>query len=224
MSFGVANAGTFTYAGYGFSGENVHLSDAAMYVNNEYGGSGLITLNGPSSLAVYCVDIAAWLLNAGTYNSGVDPLSNPNLTGASSFTGHDKIADIAALIANGSNVAAVQLAIWEIEYAAAASFRPDDSGLQAVASFYLANLNAGTGQWVNSTGLFLNELTPANGVVNQSMVYLASTPPPTPQPGGVEVTTQSSVPEPAAITVLGFGMLMLGWVRARHRGAVTAQA
>ena len=120
-----ASAGSFTYQSYGFSGENVHITDVSLDVNNEYGGAGLITLNGSSTITAYCVDIADWLLGSGTYNTGVNPTSNPNLAGLSTFTGHSKIADIGALIANGSNDAAVQVAIWETEYGAAVTITPE---------------------------------------------------------------------------------------------------
>jgi hypothetical protein len=96
-------AGTFSYTGYGLSGENVHVTDSLLGIENEYGGAGLITLEGSTTIAAYCVDIADWLLGSGTYTSGINPATAPNLTGVSSITGHSKIADISALIAHGGN-------------------------------------------------------------------------------------------------------------------------
>jgi hypothetical protein len=196
-----ANAGTLTYNGYGFSGENIHFSDAALGIDNEYGGSGLITLDGPTPFQAYCVDIADWLLSSGTYATGVDPASNPNLTGTSSITGDSKTADILALIVNGTDVAAVQLAIWETEFGSAATFTPDDPNLQAVATSYLGDVH--TGLWKAPGGAALFELVPADGQVNQTLIY-------------------DPIPEPDAAVILGSGLLMLGCIARRRKEAGTA--
>jgi hypothetical protein len=191
-----ARAGTFTYQNYGFSGENVHITDISLVVNNEYGGAGLITLNGSSAIAAYCVDIADWLLGSGTYNTGVNPTANPNLAGLSIFTGHSKIADIGALMANGSNYAAVQVAIWETEYGAAVTITPDNQQLQAVANTYFANLQT---LWTVPSSLSLMELTPAGGQTNQTLVYMVP------------------APEPGSMAILGSAMIALGYVRKRRQ-------
>lgn len=191
-----ASAGSFTYQSYGFSGENVHITDVSLDVNNEYGGAGLITLNGSSTITAYCVDIADWLLGSGTYNTGVNPTSNPNLAGLSTFTGHSKIADIGALIANGSNDAAVQVAIWETEYGAAVTITPGDQQLQAVANTYFTDLQT---LWTVPQSLSLMELTPAGGQTNQTLVYMAP------------------APEPASMAILGSAMIMLGCMRKRRQ-------
>jgi hypothetical protein len=193
-----AHAGAFTYQSYGFSGENVHITDLSLGVNNEYGGAGLITLHGSSAIAAYCVDIADWLLGSGTYNSGINPASDPNLAGLSSFTGHSKIADIGALIANGSNGAAVQVAIWETEYGAAVTITPDDRNLQSVANSYFTDLQT---LWTVPGNLSLMELTPAGGQTNQALVYMVA------------------APEPASMAILGSAMIALGYARKRrHAG------
>lgn len=191
-----ANAGTFTYQSYGFSGENVPITDISLGVNSEYGGAGLITLNGSSTIAAYCVDIADWLLGSGTYNTGVNPAANPNLAGLSSFTGHGKIADIGALIANGGNAAAVQVAIWEAEYGAAVTITPDDQHLQAVATAYLTDLQT---LWTVPNSLRLMELTAAGGQTNQTLVYMVP------------------APEPGTVAVLGSAMITIGYVRKRRQ-------
>jgi hypothetical protein len=191
-----ATAGTLTYTSYNFSGENVHITDTLLGVENEYGGAGLITLEGSSVISAYCVDIADWLLGSGTYNTGVNPATNPNLSGLSIFTGHSKIADIGALIVNGTNTAAVQLAIWETEYGSAITITPDNSALQSVASAYLTNLEP---TWTVPKGKMLLELTPANGQTNQILVYMAL------------------VPEPTSMAVLGSAAILLGYTRKRRR-------
>ena len=193
-----ASAGTFTYASYGFSGENVHITDTLLGVENEYGGAGLIMLDGSSTIAAYCVDIAHWLLGSGTYNSAINPVSNPNLSGLSTYTGHSKIADIATLIANGSDAAAVQVAIWETEYGSAVTITPDDQNLRAVANTYFADLQT---LWTVPNSLSLMELTPANGQTNQTLVYMVP------------------APEPGSMAILGSAILTLGYVRMRRRTA-----
>jgi hypothetical protein len=191
-----ANAGTLTYESYGFSGENVHIGDSLLGVDDEYSGAGVITLDGSSSISAYCVDIADWLLGSGTYNTGVNPASDPNLAGVSSITGHSKISDIGSLIANGSNAAAVQVAIWETEYGPAITITPDDPGLQAVADAYLADLQT---RWDVPEGLSVFELTPADDETNQSLVYMGR------------------MPEPASVAILGTTIILLGYARRRRR-------
>jgi len=193
-----ANAGTLTYNGYGFSGENVHITDASLGVEDEYGGSGLITLNGPTPFQAYCVDIAAWLLSSGTYTTGVSAASDPNLQGTSNITGDSKISDILALMNNGTDVAAVQLAIWETEYGSEATFTPDDGSLQGVATQYLGNVKSGL--WKPEAGAGLDELVAADGQVNQTLIY-------------------DPIPEPDAMAMLGSALLMLGFVVRRRKPA-----
>jgi hypothetical protein len=200
-----ATAGVYSYDSYDFSGGNVRVSDVSLGINDEYGGAGLITLNGSPVITAYCVDIADLLLPSGTYNVGVNPATNPNLTGYSSITGNGKIADIGALIFNGENAAAVQLAIWETEYGPNAFFTPDDGGLQTLANMYLGNAET---IWSVPANLALFELTPADGQVNQTLVYLADPPAP--------------VPEPGTFALLGAGLLMAGFAARRQLSAGAA--
>ncbi len=208
---GHASADTFSYSGYSLSGgENLHVTDAALAIDNEYGGAGLIGLDGSYTIQAYCVDLADWLLSSGSYITNVNPLFNPNLAGTSSITGDSKIADINALIANGGNFAAVQLAIWETEYGAAASFTPDDSGLQAVATGYLTNIE--NGSWTGLIGQTIAELSPVDGVANQTLIYMTA---------DMDMlgssTSLNAVPEPTTLALLGAGvMMMIGGVRKRR--------
>jgi PEP-CTERM motif len=197
-----ASAGVYSYGSYNFSGGNVHFSDASLGIDNYYGGAGLITLNGSPVMAAYCVDIGDWLSPSGSYNIGVNPATNPNLIGNSSITGDSKIADIGALIFNGGNAAAVQLAIWETEYGSAASFTPDDGSSQTLADTYLDDAKT---IWSVPANFTLFELTPADGQVNQSLVYLFDAPAP--------------VPEPGTFTLLGGGLLLTGLLVRRRPSA-----
>jgi hypothetical protein len=197
-----AHAGLYTYGSYSFSGSNVHFSDSSLGITNEYGGAGLITLNGPFPINAYCVDLSDWLLGSGTYNFAVDPATDSNLTGISSITGDSKIADISALIFNGQNSAAVQLAIWETEYGTAANFTPDDGSLQQVASQYLTNAST---SWTVPSNWDLYELTAVGGQPNQTLVYLADPP--------------SPVTEPGTFALLGGAIFLLAMTAQRRLGA-----
>ncbi len=192
---GRANAGMLTYDGYGFSGENVHISDASLGIDDEYGGSGLITLYGPTPFQAYCVDIGDWLLSSGTYTTGIGAASDPNLQGTSSITDDNKMSDILTLINNGTDVAAVQLAIWETEYGSSATFTPDDQNLQGVATTYLNDVRSGF--WKPEAGAGLDELVAADAQVNQTLIY-------------------DPVPEPDAAVLLGTALFMLGGVAGRR--------
>jgi hypothetical protein len=193
-----AHAGLYTYTSYGFSGSNVHFSDPSLGIANEYGGSGVITLNGPFSINAYCVDLADWLLGSGTYNFGLNPAADPNLAGTSTITRDSKIADISALIFNGQNPAAVQLAIWETEYGAAASFNPDDGSLQSLANQYLTEAST---IWTVPSNIDLYELT-AVGPANQTLVYLADPP--------------SPVREPGTLALLGGALILIAFTSQRR--------
>jgi hypothetical protein len=103
------------------------------------------------------------------------------------------------------------------EYGAAATFTPDDSGLQAVATTYLADVKDNT--WGVPNG-YLTELTAAYGQTNQTLVYMSADP-------TLRLHTDaalSSVPEPATMAVLSSGMLMLSCVRMRRHSHRTAHA
>jgi hypothetical protein len=200
-----ARAGLYSYDSYGFSGSNVHFSDASLGIGNEYGGAGLITLNGPFPINAYCVDLSDWLLGSGTYNLGVDPATDPNLTRNSSIIGDSKIADISALIFNGQNPAAVQLATWETEYGAAADFTPDDGSLQQIVSQYLVDASS---RWTVPSNRDLYELSAA-GPANQTLVYLADPP--------------SPVTEPRTLALLG-GAIFLIAITAQRRSWASSMA
>jgi hypothetical protein len=207
-----ANAGTYAYTSYGPNGsdhgtpgENIRVTDTALRLNNQNVGSGLITLNGSTELYAYCVDIATWLLSKGTYNTGVNPNTNLNLTGNFSTSGDSKIALIGRLIYNGTNnnSAAVQLAIWEIEYGSGATFTPQDPGLQGVVNTYIADAET---TWGIPSNLALFELTAADGQTNQTLVYLAP------------------VPAPGTSVLLGGAIFLTGLLVRRCRGGGSAKA
>jgi hypothetical protein len=202
-----ANAGAYSYNGYSVDGSNVLVSDASLGIANEYGGSGLIMLNGSPPMTAFCVDISDYLNWSGSFNTGVDPTTDPNLAGISSITGGSKLADIAALIYNGRDPAAVQLAIWETEYGSGATFIPDDPGLQTEVNAYLTDVEI---LWTMPSNFALYELTAADGQPNQTLIYLADPP--------------NDVPEPGTFALLGGAVLVTGWLAKRRRpGGAVAQ-
>ena len=146
----------------------------------------------------------------------------------SSFT-TAQVSLITNLLTNGSlqnqntiNTAALQVAIWDVEYATAAvngtysisgssSFYytadPGDSNSAAVLATAQTFLNDATGYqkggvwvaatWHTNATQFVEYLTSTTGTV-QNQLYLAT-----------------ATPEPSAITILGFGLISLSAVRRR---------
>ncbi len=132
---GIASAATFDYGSYSVVNEvNVHINPGsgtpALPTGFEYGyfGSGQIVLygtgsNGGQTLDVWCIDATHILQNSDTYTIISPPFTNSgNGVGGSTLTS-TQLGEIGALVRWGdANIttswvsAAVQLAIWVIEY------------------------------------------------------------------------------------------------------------
>jgi hypothetical protein len=146
-----ASAGTLNYTSYGVTNaQNVHITDPALGVNNEYGGAGQIVLyNGSTPVfEAWCVDIQDWLSVSGTYTTG----SSPSSAGLSPPADREIGALIYAYNTNASvnsvynASAAIQLAIWQIDYGSGLLLNPDNSALTALADQYVADVSPG-GSW-----------------------------------------------------------------------------
>ena len=152
----VASASSFFYNGYTVANEqNISISNPY----NISGGAGQVTLIGSGAdsgkdLEVWCLDVFTYLLGSDTYQVG--PLTiagaggsslNPTLT-------TQQIGEIGALIVHGDSLiktstdtdvsAAIQLAIWEVEYAGF-KYTGLDAGAINLAAGYLNDLTNGIG-------------------------------------------------------------------------------
>ena len=193
------------YESYDLLGGNVHITDMALSIVNDYGGSGAIKLNsGGGFVWAFCIDIADWLTRSGQYT--FSPVTATNLSGFYS-PGISKLAAIESVLQFGTDVygttpysqtmgssaqrnEAAQLAIWKIEYGAAITETPDDSGVNAIVASDLANI----ANWVGHGTADALQLTPGN-VPNQMLITLER---------------PSVMPEPDTAAVLGIAVLALG--------------
>jgi hypothetical protein len=203
----VASAATFTYNGYTVANEqNINI----LTPNIISGGAGQVTLIGADAgknLQVWCLDIFTYLLGSDTYTVGSlttagagGSSSNPTLT-------TQQIGEIGALVANGNSLiatpgrsndisAAIQLAIWKVEYTNF-TYTGLDSGAIALAAGYLADVAPG-GTWAPVSNVSLL----SEGDNNQTMAFVT--------------------PLPAALPLFatGLGALgLLGWRRKRKAQA-----
>jgi hypothetical protein len=148
-----ASATTFTYSSYSVENEqNITI----LTPNSISGGMGQIDLigsgvNAGQDILAWCLDIYTYLNSAGTYQMGSLTTAgsghgNPSLTNA-------QIGEIGSLIAHGDAIintaydvsAAIQLAIWKVEYGNSFTYRGVDSGVTSLANTYLADVE--TGSW-----------------------------------------------------------------------------
>lgn len=203
-------ATTFTYNGYSVADEqNIQI----LTPNNVYGGAGQITLNGSGTnvgqhILAWCLDIYDYLQGSGSYQMG--PLTtagsgspNPPLTTT-------QIGQIGSLIGHGNALvgsthdvsAAVQLAIWELEYGSSFTFSGLSSGVTTLATTYLANVSGGS--W--STPAYVVTLLSQTG--NQNLAFV--TPLPDPGPGG-------PTPLPGALPLFAAGLGIVGYLSNRRR-------
>src|SRR5690348_7623573 len=132
----IASAATFQYDGFDLANQQADAGQITLY------GSGP---NTGQSFIAWCMDIYDWLQYSGTFT--VKPLTTagaPATAGTNPTLTQAQIGQIGALISYGNanintnyNVsAAIQLAIWELEYGS--SFTPDgfNSTVMALAATY----------------------------------------------------------------------------------------
>ena len=195
-----ATAGTLTYSGYDTSAiqQNVHLTDAGLGVIGEYGGAGEIILTGTNTpggtFPAWCVDIQDWFQTAGSYASG----TSPSALGLSQTTANE----IGALIYHFNigtvgndtyTAAAIQMAIWQVEYGPGLAVTPDSGGLTALAKTYATDATNGTRVLPSNWDLELLYAGP-QGNGNQNLAY---------------VVDPAPIAEPPTLTLLGAGLVGL---------------
>jgi PEP-CTERM motif len=235
LSAGAAMADTLTTT-------SVSMPNGSTTVNINYsghsidgGGSaintgtiGLQTAQG--ALNTYCVDLFDYIYtgnNSYTFNNNALAAGQSYADGSSHSTWTtSQVSLITALLENGSlqqqttvNTAALQIAIWDVEYDNAASngtynlsnhdgFYFTSTGASgsssaiSLAQTYLNDVTGGT--WVADASHTVQYLT-ANPSGTQNLIYLATTP-----------TTPVATPEPSTVAVFGLGLIGL-WAARRRK-------
>jgi hypothetical protein len=171
---GSATAASYTYDGYGVTNEqNIHV----LSPRDIAGGSRQIVLTGSGAYAgvnlpAWCLDIYNYLATSGSYQVGV--LTTAGSGGANPALSSTQIGALMAhgmgLINTSSDVsAAVQLAIWKVEYGSGFAFSGRSPGAIKDAQQYVDNVTGGT--WGPNNNVLL--LTQPN---NQSLGALSPAP------------------------------------------------
>jgi hypothetical protein len=213
----VASATTYNYSSYSVTNEQTIQITGP---HNVFGGMGQVVLHGSSpnigvNLTVWCLDIYDWLQNSGTYNSGILSL-NP---GGSQFVTLSALQqnEIASLALHGNahigdsfnTSAAIQLAIWEIEYGNTFTFTGVSSAVQNLAALYISYLSNIWG------GTYTASLLTASG--NQSMTFIDI--------GQGQVVNPTPLPSSWTMLIAGFvGLGFLAYRRTKKNTAAFAAA
>lgn len=211
---GVAHATTLTYSSATVVDEEQIFVTGPALVTAPKGGSfqigaGQVQLQiGGTTLPAWCLDLLN-PLGALTTTLTVSSLTNTGAGGGNPSLTNDQIGQIGALMAHGNSLvgtdpnasAAIQLAIWKVEYSGSGSgFSYDETiagllyaGLPGLVDQYYNNAIGGTWAPVTTVGL----LSESRG--NQSLGFV------------------TPVPVPGALPLFISGLGLLGAVMARRK-------
>jgi hypothetical protein len=234
LSAGSATAGTITTTSVSLpnGSTTVNIVDTAQSVDS--GGNNIITgtiglqTTASGALNTYCVDLFDYInvgSNAYTFNNNQLAAGQTFRNGTATGTWTTgQVNMITALLTNGAmqtqntiNTAALQIAIWEVEYDNkqtngtyslsihdgfyfTATGDSNSAATLSMAQTYLNNITSGT--WVTDANHVAMYLT-SNPTGTQNLVYLQT------------VVGGSPVPEPSTIAVFGLGLIGLWAVRRR---------
>jgi hypothetical protein len=235
LSGGSAKAATFTYSSvsgsYGdsqtitFSGLPNSPADSYEGANGIYANSDSLTgtisgSSGSKTITAWCIDFYDFLQGTGAYTLTKPTFSNGGATsniptGAAGVTmSQQMLGQIGALVTYGSQAAnqnavtdaAVQVAIWDVEYnkgsATSSPFTPSNGAVTTEVATLLADINP----------------TNANhfAYVTNVTVLAAS--------GNQNLVTVSAVPLPAALPLFGSAVAGFGAFAARRRAKKASKA
>ena len=203
----LASAATVVYDGYSWYGSDISITSP----NSISGGAGQIQLYTPykTTIDAWCVDIFTYLGSSGAFQTG--PLINDSSTlpGGPNLLSTAQIGEIGALALNGDDLlrspgatddksAAIQIAIWSIEYGSGFAYTGVDNNIPNLVSEYIGNVTGASPLWKPYSNFAT--LTEAG---NQNLIT-------------------TSVPEPATWAMMLLGFAGLGF--AGHRRARKSHA
>jgi len=249
LSAGTAMAGSITVTNvtepYGSISVDIH--DSAQSTLTNCSGTGCVsggTIGLQTSIGAlnsYCVDLFDYI-NLGGQNTTFDQnaLASGQTYRNGSATGtwtQTQVTLLTRLLTNGSALltgttsssqqsvisAALQVAIWDVEYDTAAA--NGTYNLTSSDGFYFSatDSNSSTGSLavLNTAQSFLNDATGVNGSgitwntnANQYVQYLTSNPSGT--QNQIYLATNTAVPEPSTVAVFGLGLIGL-WAARRRK-------
>ena len=167
---------------------------------SETGGSGQVTLNGitgndtgGASLNTWCVDVYDDLANGGSFSTVANYASTDPLFGKIDALISHATTELLSQDYNAS--AAIQVAIWQVEYGSAVSISSAQS-VNDLAATYVNDVTNGT--WLADPTTAVSVL---HGEGNQDQAYL------------------TNVPEPASMAMLVTGLIGTGMIVRRRASA-----
>ncbi len=209
---GSATAGTITYTGYSDYGDGITITSPV----SVSGGAGRIqlTLSSGKVIDAWCMDVYDDLAGSGTF--AVNPFSDSTvaggLPGVPTTLTHEQIGEMGALVLHGDSIvggggtadqsAAIQVAIWTVEYGQDFAYQPINADVTSLVGDYLSNVGTG-----NAWGVYYGIDALSAG-----------------QTLGANQTLLTAAPEASTWAMIGLGFAGLGFVRMRRKPARYALA